>query len=151
MNEVTRWSPEYFLPTVPDTVGLRLASWASQRGVDALPATDDPDELATREAARAEQQECGRDERRRVRELNKLGAAATAVRRRWIQENLLNTTPPNGTALFLVRIISAHPWLFYDCHGKQTAAEFLGATPQEAVEALPSNAGDNRGLMICWP
>jgi ParB family transcriptional regulator, chromosome partitioning protein len=113
VTEVTRWSPEYFCRTAPEVVGLHLTSWAtSQRGVDALPATDDPDALAAREAAQAEHDERARDERRRVRELNKLGAAAMAVRRRWIQENLLNTTPPKGAALFLARIISAHPWLF---------------------------------------
>jgi hypothetical protein len=70
------------------------------------------------------------------------------VRRRWIQHTLLTTTPPKGTALFLARIITAHPFLFDDYHGKRTTAEFLGAHPREVVDALPANAGDNRGLMI---
>lgn len=149
VTEATRWSPEYFCRTAPQAVGLYLTSWAaSQRGADALPPTDDPEALASHEAARAEQDNRDRQERRRVRELNKLGAAAMTVRRRWIQQNLLAASPPKGTALFLARIISAHPWLFDDYHGKKIATELLGSTLQEVVAALPANAGDNRGLTL---
>jgi ParB family transcriptional regulator, chromosome partitioning protein len=74
------------------------------------------------------------------------------VRRRWIKESLLSTTPPKGTALFLARAVASNPWLFDDYRGKQVAAELLGTdpgqTPRDVVEAFPANAGDNRGLMV---
>jgi ParB family chromosome partitioning protein len=140
VTETTCWEAEFFCCTAPQAVGLHMTKWAaSRRGVHVPVNTDDRDAAAAAEAAQAEQAQRDREERRQLLALNKLGAAAIAVRRRWIKESLLSTTPPKGTALFLARAVASNPWLFDDYRGKQVA-ELLGTDPGQtrATSSKPS-------------
>ena len=94
----------------------RNAEWAS-RGTahgQSHAATTDLDSEASeadREAARvraeAEQAEAKKRERRIVVNLNKLGAAATGVRRQFVTTLLARKTLPKGAATFVADCLAA--------------------------------------------
>ena len=116
--EKTEWQPEYYCLD-PQACGLALAEFlASARPIVAgRHDAENPDAQA----------EAARDERRKVIALNKLGAAAQDVRRRWVREHLLaRKTPVKGAAVFMATCLDAGPGLLGDYTGQQIIGELLG-------------------------
>ncbi len=109
---------------------------------------------ADREAARlrteAEQAEPKKRERRIVVTLNKLGAAATGVRRQFVTTLLARKTLPKGAATFVADCLVRDSNMLTQHDGPATAAELLGidaAVIHEAVSDLPEGSY-NRALVI---
>jgi ParB family transcriptional regulator, chromosome partitioning protein len=158
------FAPEWYCLN-PEGAGLRVsetyqrnAEWAARdRSGQSHAATTDLDGDATeadREAARlraeAEQAEAKKRERRIVVTLNKLGAAATLVRRQWVTTLLARKTLPKGAGTFLADCLVRDSYLLTQHDGPATAAELLGidaAAIHKAVSDLPEGS-DNRALVI---
>ncbi|MFT8176823.1 ParB/RepB/Spo0J family partition protein [Mycobacteroides chelonae] len=86
--------------------------------------------------------------KRKVVQLNKLGAAAIETRRQWVTTFLTTKTPPKGAAIFLAQMLTKRPGIL-GYSAKSTAAELLGdgVLSDKAVAALPPTA-DGRATVI---
>jgi ParB family chromosome partitioning protein len=121
---VSRWTvvPEWFCTDLPGA-GLTLTADAAERrerslrsGVAATPPTGN--------GAAGDDE---KDARRTVMALNKLGEAATEVRRRWIRENLLSAKKlPKGAATFIATMLVRERGLLGDFRAAEEAAGLLG-------------------------
>ncbi|MFC9965625.1 ParB/RepB/Spo0J family partition protein [Nocardia ignorata] len=143
--------PEYFLPRDHlDAVGLRervdteddtATGDVADAGEDDGPGEHvsrfgqvDPEQAAADRRAAAEaaaeaaaqRAELERAERRRVRELNKLGVAAKATRIEYVTRLLTRRTPPAQAALFMTRSLLADPGLTGEFHAFDSALKLLG-------------------------
>ncbi|WP_410874758.1 ParB/RepB/Spo0J family partition protein [Nocardia sp. A7] len=143
--------PEYFLPREHlDTVGLceRVDTEDETATSDVVDAGEDDepgehgsrfgqvdpekaaaDRRAAAEAASeaaAQRAEIERAERRRIRELNKLGVAAKATRIEYVTRLLTRRTPPAQAAMFLTRSLLADPGLTGEYHAFDSALKLLG-------------------------
>jgi ParB family transcriptional regulator, chromosome partitioning protein len=110
----------------------------------------DDDRQAARLRAEAEQAEAKKRERRIVVNLNKLGAAATEVRREFVTTLLARKTLPKGAATFVADALLRDRYMLTQHDGPGTAAELLGidaAAIHNAVSDLPDGS-DNRALVI---
>lgn len=72
-------------------------------------------------------------ERRKVLALNKLGDAATLVRRGFVRKLLARKTPPKGAALFVGRVLVRDSYLPTNHNALDTTAALLGLDSAEAV------------------
>ena len=82
--------------------------------------------------------------------LNKLGDAATAVRRQFITTLVARKTLPKGAATFIADCLARDSYLLSQHNGDDVAAELLGidaAAIHRAVSDLPAGS-DNRALVI---
>jgi ParB family chromosome partitioning protein len=158
------FEPEWYCLN-PEGAGLQVvenyqrnAEWhARDRSGESDTGTTDLDSVASeadREAARlraeAEQAEAQKRERRIVVNLNKLGAAATEVRREFVKTLLSRKTLPKGAATFVADALVRDSYLLTQHDGPGTAAELLGidaAAIHTAVSGLPEGS-DNRALVI---
>lgn len=138
----------------PDERFLRNAGVPSDTAATA--AGDDSDEAAAARAAtlakaQAQQAEHERRERRKVIALNRLGEAATTVRRDFVAKLLARKTLPKGAGIFIATCLVREPRLVTEYYGTTAAAELLGVTEGEAmrqlVEDLPPT-GDGRALVV---
>jgi ParB family chromosome partitioning protein len=113
---------------------------------------EDGDDEAERERAEAAKAEADRRERKKVIALNRLGDAAQLVRREFVKDKLLaRKTPPKGAAVFVAECLTRDPRLLDEYHGKEAAAEMLGATDTEGVKKLVAQlgaTGDGRAQVI---
>lgn len=93
--------------------------------------------------------EAEKREKRKVVQLNKLGAAAIETRRQWVTTFLTTKTPPKGAAIFLAQTLTKRPALLSGYNAKSTAAALLGdgVLSDKAVSALPPTA-DARATVI---
>ncbi|SLC86565.1 ParB/RepB/Spo0J family partition protein [Mycobacteroides abscessus] len=93
--------------------------------------------------------EAEKREKRKVVQLNKLGAAAIETRRQWVTTFLTAKTPPKGAAIFLAQTLTKRPALLGGYNAKSTAADLLGdgVLSDKAVSALPPTA-DARATVI---
>lgn len=93
--------------------------------------------------------EAEKREKRKVVQLNKLGAAAIETRRQWVTTFLTTKTPPKGAAIFLAQTLTKRPALLGGYNAKSTAAALLGdgVLSDKAVSALPPTA-DARATVI---
>jgi ParB family transcriptional regulator, chromosome partitioning protein len=164
VTERAAFAPEWFCLS-PEGAGLQVnemyqrnAEWAARdRSGDSHTVTTDLDSDASdadREAARlraeAEQAEAKKRERRIVVTLNKLGAAATGVRREFVTALLARKTLPKGAATFVADCLVRDSYMLTQHDGPATAAELLGidaAAIHKAVSDLPAGS-DNRALVI---
>ena len=156
VTDATVYVPEYFCLDAA-AAGLTTSS-VFQRNAGLLTgddqaATVDLDADA-REAARlqaeTERAEAEKRERRKVIALNKLGDAATAVRRQFITTLLARKTLPKGAATFIADCLARDSYLLSQHNGDDVAAELLGidaAAIHRAVSDLPAGS-DNRALVI---
>ena len=95
--------------------------------IDAVPATASGNDPA--EAARAvrEQEAKDKQERRRVRELNKQAEAATTVRREFLRTSLLaRKTPPKTAAAYVAATLARDPGLISEYKAAESLGELLG-------------------------
>ena len=100
--------------------------------------------------AEAEQAEAQKRERRIVVNLNKLGAAATGVRRQFVTTLLARKTLPKGAATFVADCLARDSYMLTQHNRDEVAAELLGidaAAVHAAVSDLPAGS-DNRALVI---
>jgi ParB family transcriptional regulator, chromosome partitioning protein len=158
------FEPEWYCLN-PEAAGLQVtenyqrnAEWhARDRSGESHTVTTDLDSDASeadRQAAHlraeAEQAEAKKRERRIVVNLNKLGAAATEVRREYVKTLLARKTLPKGAATFLADALLRDSYMLTQHDGPGTAAELLGidaAAIHKAVSDLPDGS-DNRALVI---
>jgi ParB family chromosome partitioning protein len=158
------FEPEWYCLN-PEGAGLQVtenyqrnAEWhARDRSGESYTGTTDLDSDASEadgEAARlraeAEQAEAHKRERRIVVNLNKLGAAATEVRREFVKTLLSRKTLPKGAATFVADALLRDSYMLTQHDGPGTAAELLGidaAAIHKAVSDLPDGS-DNRALVI---
>jgi ParB family transcriptional regulator, chromosome partitioning protein len=165
VEERPTYAPDEWYCLNPEAAGLQIsatyqrnAEWAARdRSGESHTATTDLDNDASeadREAARqraeAEAAEAKKRERRMVVTLNKLGAAATGVRRQFITTLLARKTLPKGAATFVADCLVRDSYLLTQHDGPATAAELLGidaAAIHKAVSDLPAGS-DNRAMVI---
>jgi ParB family transcriptional regulator, chromosome partitioning protein len=82
--------------------------------------------------------------------LNKLGVAATAVRRQFVTTLLARKTLPTGAAMFLADCLARDSYMLTQHNRDDVTAELLGigrAAVPTAVSELPAGS-DNRALVI---
>ncbi|MDQ2626864.1 MAG: ParB N-terminal domain-containing protein [Actinomycetota bacterium] len=136
--------------------GLTLDSWYARRagvitGTDAPAGDTDEDAAAARAQAEAEQAEAQRRERRKVIALNRLGDAATVVRREFLVKLLTRKTPPKGAGIFTANCLVRDPSLISDYQGPTVSAELLGVDAstglRKQVTDLPPT-GDARAQVL---
>lgn len=136
VTEANRWEAEFYCRTAPEAVGLHLTGCppltTPTPWLRAMPPVPNRPRASAKSGAGSEPSTSWARRRSRC---DAAGFSRRCSRR------------PRPRAR-LARIISANPFLFDDYQGKRTTAELLGAHPRELVDALPANAGDNRGLMI---
>jgi ParB family chromosome partitioning protein len=162
--ERTAFEPEWFCLN-PEAAGVRISEtyqrnaeyFARDRSTQSRTSTGDLDSDASdadRQAARAraetEQAEAQKRERRIVVNLNKLGAAATGVRRQFITTLLARKTRPKGAASFVADCLARDSYMLTQHNRDEGAAELLGidaAKVHAAVSDLPASS-DNRALVI---
>ena len=84
------------------------------------------DRQAARLRAEAEQAEAQKRERRIVVNLNKLGAAATGVRREFITTLLARKTLPKGAATFVADCLARDSYMLTQHNRDEVTAELLG-------------------------
>ncbi|SLE99925.1 transcriptional regulator [Mycobacteroides abscessus subsp. massiliense] len=111
-----------FYSTDPQSAGVQLAAHAEPESSEAPSSNGDteaPDAVSPEEKQRRE--------RRKLRELNKLGLAAEQVRREWVKSNLLaGKTAPKGAIMFIAAQITRHTDLLEKNRAAQTARVLLG-------------------------
>ena len=162
--ERAAFEPEWFCLN-PEGAGLQASQMyqrnsdrnARERSGQSHTATTDLDDDASeddRQAARlraeAEQAEAQKRERRIVVNLNKLGAAATGVRREFIKTLLARKTLPKGAATFVGDCLARDSYMLTQHNRDDVAAELLGidaAAVHRAVSDLPEGS-DNRASVI---
>lgn len=97
--------------------------------IDAVPAAADGSGNDPAEAARAvrEQEAKDKQERRRVRELNKQAESATTVRREFLRTSLLaRKTPPKTAATYVATTLARDPGLISEYKAAESLGELLG-------------------------
>ena len=97
--------------------------------IDAVPAAAGASGNDPAEAARAvrEQEAKDKQERRRVRELNKQAEAATTVRREFLRTTLLaRKTPPKTAAAYVAATLARDPGLISEYKAAESLGELLG-------------------------
>lgn len=144
--------------------GFTLDRWFSRNAGLSTPDADqhgntvdldgdqDAELRAAREKALAEAaSEAQRRERRKVIALNRLGDAATEVRRDFVTKLLLRKTAPKGAAIFVADCLTREPALISDYHGAHTTAELLGTTGGATVHSMVTDlppTGDARAQVL---
>jgi len=158
VTETMVFTPQYFCLDYR-AVGLTPDAWfARQTGLvesdNAAGSAVDLDHEA-REAERqriaAERAEAEKRERRMVLALNKLGAAAQAVRRDFVKKMLARKTAPKGAAIFVADCLARDSYLLTGHNAPETTAELLGLDSAQAVSkvaATLSGTADARAQVI---
>lgn len=109
--------------------------------IDAVPAAAGASGNDPAEAARAvrEQEAKDKQERRRVRELNKQAEAATTVRREFLRTTLLaRKTPPKTAAAYVAATLARDPGLISEYKAAESLGELLGFKGYYPAESWPS-------------
>jgi ParB family chromosome partitioning protein len=116
---------------------------------------DEEDAAAARAAAlaqaEAEHAEAQRRERKKVITLNRLGEAATQVRREFVTKLLTRKRPPKGAAIFIADCLIREPALINDYHAATVSAELLGVTEGDGLRQLVTSlppTGDGRAQVL---
>jgi ParB family chromosome partitioning protein len=116
---------------------------------------DSEDAAAARALARAqaeaEQAEAVKRDRRKLIALNRLGDAATKVRRDFMTKLLARKTPPKGASIFVADCVIREPALISDYHGAGITGQLLGVEPGEALRKLVTHlppTGDPRAQVL---
>ena len=136
------FEPEWFCIDI-DAAGLMVCDILAKRAAhDTINSSaSGAGDAVARAAAEAEQ---ARRQRRQVIALNRLGAAATTVRREFITNKLLSRkTPPKGAARFVALCLTREPGLLGEYHGHTIAAEMLGVAGTAALDTQVSRLGAN--------
>lgn len=156
VTECPAFTPEYFCLDYR-ALGLTTTPWfarnAGINGGDGGAAVDLDDEAreAARQQAEQERIEAEKRERRKVLALNKLGDAATLVRREFVTKLLARKTPPKGAASFVARVLVRDSYLLTNHNALDTTAVLLGLDSAEAVAKLVSElpaTGDGRAQVL---
>lgn len=144
LTEVSEFTPEFYFCRDPQAVGLsvddryaKLAKVAASLP-EGAPEPQTPADLERKEAEKAE--------RRRVLTLNKAGAAAETVRRKFLTDLLKRKTAPDGAMVFLARLLSDDPSLLGGYRGMEVASELLGADVRTGE--LLDHASEGRAQVI---
>ena len=155
------WVPEYvFLdPATLEGSGFELTETsaaihaAKTDGTTTDADAADPDAQAIEAARRdREQQEAQKQDRRRVRELNKASETATTVRRDFLRTTLLaRKTPPKNAAAWITTTLATDPQLLGEYHAGDHLGDLLGLTgftPGKAIAELADKSSEARAHVL---
>jgi ParB family transcriptional regulator, chromosome partitioning protein len=139
VEERTVFLPEWYCL---DWQGAGLTPAPSLRNRSGAPSADsatndDPE-------AEARRQEAERRERRKLLALNRLGDAASLVRRAHLTKVLARKTPPKGAATFTAYCLIRDRFIQSQNHGAELTADLLGVKDFGAVRALVSDPAANQ-------
>ena len=138
----------------------RNAQWATNRQhadensstpVEVGPETTDAAREAAAARAEAERAEANKQERRKVVALNKLGAAASDVRRVFVTNLVARKTPPKGAAQFIAACLARDSYMLTHHQVDDVAAELLGVQGRDGIRSLVAalpDSGDGRAQVI---
>jgi len=148
--------PEYFCLDYA-AAGLSITQDRVRQYYPATDSADDDDQDAQARAeaeaqARADAEaEAEKRDRRKVLALNKLGAAAIAVRREFLTKLLSRKTAPKGAAAFVADALARDAYMLTGLHADETAAELLGIKDNQQVRTLTKGmdaAADARAQVV---
>lgn len=171
--EGTAYLPSTYYCLDYAAAGLTLDPWFEQKAnpkdepIDSDTDSDstDPDGDAAEDSAAAqaaalakarEEQEQEAEKQRRDRHkvitLNRLGEAATHVRREFVTKLLARKTLPKGASIFIAGCLIREPALIKEYHGAAITAELLGVKESDGglrklVDDLPPT-GDGRAQVL---
>ncbi|MCW2092989.1 UNVERIFIED_ORG: ParB family chromosome partitioning protein [Rhodococcus erythropolis] len=111
------------------------------------------EERAAEYARRSREREAkDKQERRRVRELNKQAESATTVRREFLRTSLLaRKTPPGAAAAYVAATIAQDPHLLTEHKAGEVLAELMGfpsVYPGKDIAALAAKATEARAQVL---
>lgn len=152
------WTAEYFchdykgagLALTPVMEAVRSTAAAAEETAEAALT----DEERAAEAARGQREREAKDkqERRRVRELNKQAESATTVRREFLRTSLLaRKTPPGAAAAYVAATIAQDPHLLTEHKAGEVLAELMGLPsvyPGKDIAALAAKATEARAQVL---
>ena len=149
--ERTAFAPEWFCLN-PEGAGVRVsetyqrnAKWSArdrsaeshtQTAGDVDNDAGDADREAARVRAEAEQAEANKRERRLVVNLNKLGAAATGVRRQFVTALLARKTLPKGAATFVADCLDRDSYMLTQQNRATTSRPSCSASIRSSTARL---------------
>ncbi|MCD2135945.1 ParB N-terminal domain-containing protein [Rhodococcus qingshengii] len=152
------WTAEYFCH---DHKGAGLALTPVMEAVRSTTAADEEtaegaltdEERAAEYARRSREREAkDKQERRRVRELNKQAESATTVRREFLRTSLLaRKTPPGAAAAYVAATIAQDPHLLTEHKAGEVLAELMGLPsvyPGKDVAVLAAKATEARAQVL---
>ncbi|WP_441964505.1 ParB/RepB/Spo0J family partition protein [Mycolicibacterium houstonense] len=129
----------------------------SSTGGDSMSPADDgegdtPAAEVLTEAQRQEQEaEDQRRARRKVIALNRLGEAATGVRREFVTKLLTRKTLPKGASIFIAECLFREPALINDYHAAATTNDLLGVPKGQEMRKFITDlppTGDGRAQVL---
>jgi len=152
------WTAEYFchdhegagLALTPVMEAVRSAAPAAEEAAEGV-LTDE--ERAAEYARRSREREAAeKQERRRVRELNKQAESATTVRREFLRTSLLaRKTPPGAAAAYVAATIAQDPHLLTEHKTGEVLAELMGLPsvyPGKDIAAMAAKATEARAQVL---
>lgn len=158
VKEAVLFVPEYFCldyAAAGLTLSERFQRYAgmttigeTQDGAADLDGEDDEAKAAREAAAEQAAREAERRERRKVIALNKLGEAASVVRRQFLVTLVGRKTPPKGAGRFVADALARDSHLLTEHNGQYMTASILGLDPKggeegAAIRALVTGLPDN--------
>ena len=129
----------------------------SSTGGDTVNAADDGegDTPAAEVLTEAQQQEQEAEDQRRARRkviaLNRLGEAATGVRREFVTKLLTRKTLPKGASIFIAECLFREPALINDYHAAATTNDLLGVPKGQEMRKFITDlppTGDGRAQVL---
>lgn len=144
LTEAVEYVPSAYFCRDPEAAGLTVVEQYTKM---AAASASLPEGIAPPEsAAELERKAKEKAERRRVITMNKAGAAAEVVRRKFVTDMLKRKSPPSGAMGFVASRVTHDGTLLGTHRGDQTAGELLGADVRSGE--LLDHATDGRAQVV---
>ncbi|MCU1645437.1 MAG: putative Chromosome partitioning protein [Nocardia sp.] len=143
-----RWTPLYFLAAEQlSESGLRVRTFAQNNGAAG---SERAEQLRAEAAQAAADRDAARQERRRVRELNKRGLAAKERREEFLGRLLSRRTPPPQAGQFVAESLAWESDLLGSFHAPRTALNLLGVSgfTSELVASIQSATASRSWVIV---
>ncbi|WP_251011260.1 hypothetical protein [Rhodococcus erythropolis] len=132
---------------------MEAARSSAPEAGEAAESTLTDEERAAEYARRSREREAAeKQERRRVRELNKQAEAATTVRREFLRTSLLaRKTPPGAAAAYVAATIAQDPHLLTEHKAGEVLAELMGLPsvyPGKDIAAMAAKGTEARAQVL---
>ncbi|OZC83449.1 hypothetical protein CH282_15985 [Rhodococcus sp. 06-418-1B] len=152
VEEIRRWHFEFFLRRDNlDETGLAVAPAAAAliAGEDQEQGSDDGLTAAQRAAAGAEAERVEREraDRRKVKALNRAGAAATELRRAFLTGLLAGKSAPKNATKWMIGVLAVHGDVFTESKCAERYAEVMN-TPLATAADKAENASPARAEVL---
>lgn len=151
VEEAPVWSYEFFLrhdhraetglTLAPELAAITAPGDAA--GVDGL----SPSQRAAAQAE-AERIETQREERRKVKALNRAGATATEVRRTFLTGLLAGKAAPKNATKFIVAVLAAHGDVFTESKCAERYSDIMGSPLREAAQKVDTATATRAEVLL---